>query len=48
MLFALLSIPVLYFSLRKRFEGFELFWAIEIGFYVVLVIYLLWKGGFLL
>ncbi|WGN90315.1 hypothetical protein [Ligilactobacillus faecis] len=48
MLIAILSLPLLYLLLKDRLKGFDLFEALHIGFYVVLVLYLLWKGGFLL
>lgn len=47
MLYAILSIPISYLVLRDRLKNFDLFIAIEVIFFVVLVVYLLWREGVL-
>lgn len=47
MLYAILSIPISYLVLRGRLKKFDLFITIEVIFFVVLAVYLLWReGGF--
>ncbi len=42
MLVAILSLPIMYLIFRDRLKGWDLFETLHAGFYIVLVVYLLW------
>lgn len=46
MLLILVGVIILYFVLKKCFKlkGFDLFHSVHIGFYIILVFYLILKG----